>query len=98
MCATHGGIITPPRGFCQIAPKAKPHTPARLFAFQEVNIMLQQERCTTRGVSLPQALDDRLKAQAKREQRKVSTVIARALTMYLAKAEAPEEKAKEFFT
>ncbi len=60
--------------------------------------MLQQERCTTRGVSLPQALDDRLKAQAKREQRKVSTVIARALTMYLAKAEAPEEKAKEFFT
>jgi len=42
---------------------------------------------------LPRSLDDRLKAQARREQRKVSTVIARALTLYLAKIEAAEETA-----
>jgi len=54
-----------------------------------------QERCTTRGVSLPRSLDDRLKAQARCEQRKISTVIARALRLYLAKIEATEERAEE---
>ena len=44
-----------------------------------------QERSTTRGVSLPKSLDNQLKAQAEREQRKISTVIARALVLYLAK-------------
>ena len=54
-----------------------------------------QDPCTTRGVSLPKSLDDRLKEQAKREQRKVSTVIARALTMYLAKTEIAGEQVEE---
>jgi len=57
-----------------------------------------QERCTTRGVSLPQSLDARLQEQARREQRKVSTVIARALMLYLSKIEATEKKSEEVRT
>ena len=91
--AARDGIIAPSARFCQIASEAA--HPARLFVLGQEEVIMLQERCTTRGVSLPQSLDKRLREQARREQRKISTVIARALTLYLAKTEATEETNRE---
>ena len=48
---------------------------------------------TTRGISLPLELDERLVAQAAEEERPVSWVIRRALAVYL--GDGPAEKATE---
>jgi len=80
--------------------RKRSRAPQRGFLFLGLEeVIMLQERCTTRGVSLPQSLDKRLQEQARREQRKVSTVIAIALRMYLSKVEAIEkEKVEEVRT
>ena len=48
---------------------------------------------TTRGISLPEELDEKLIKQAAREDRSISGIVRRALAVYL--EDGPAEKATE---
>ena len=52
---------------------------------------MQEMRSTTRGISLPHGLNERLVTKARQEDRPVSWVIRRALMYYFAAAEASRE-------